>query len=482
MNKKFLKKTAMFLLFFVFIIIGKSEVKADNLGIIVYPSFLLNSDSGKMSVDNMVTYDAQQFVYDLGGVKHHAGEEAFEHFLAENPTIPTPMIVEEVPDISGYRLAIPLPYRFTVSMNLSGDVFVKVPYIKEGTKINIKESEELMKISQKNKNVEYKGEQTEVVLTVSFKGGPALKEGRDYTVSYGEVKKNSDQNWILKVFVNGMGDFTGSTAIDVPVSVDPSEEIDQKKTVELNNPKVKNGLAVWDCVWFGSYPQAEVLSSNEYSAVDAKCIQDGDIIVDSGLYQSLENASGWDAKGDITLNGERYRRIMKADAAYAADNSSTNYRWDNGSTYHYFKYLPIKWRVLKTDGNTALLFAEKVLDECLFNASIPNPTWEKSQIRSFLNGYGADFNQPKVDFSKKRNFLYDAFESSERDAINITNVVQSDSEYSMNGGKNTKDKIFLLSYSEAKNYAYGFSAKNENANVRECKSSTYAKAMGAVCQ
>ena len=481
MNKKIIKNikyiTAI-LLFSVFVIMGKSEVEADNMGVCVYPGFLLSSDSGKMAVDDTIAYDEQQFVYDLGGVKHHAGEEAYEHMLAESSS--TPLVVEEVPDISGYRLAVPLPYRFTVSMKTSGNVSLKIPYIKEGGKINIKESEEVMKISPKSKNVEYKGEQTEIALTVSFKGGPALEEGRDYTVSYGEVRKNSDQDWTLEVFVNGMGDFTGNTAIDVPVSVDPNDEINQEKTVELSNPKVENGIATWDCVWFGSYPQAEVVQSNGYDAVDAKCIQDGDIIVDSGLYQSLENASGWDVDGDITLNGEQYRRIMKTDAVYSADNSSTYYRWDDGNTYHYFKYLPIKWRVLKTDGNTALLLADKVLDECLFNTSIPNPTWEKSQIRSFLNGYEANYNQPKVDFSIKRNFLYDAFESKERDAIHVTEVVQSDSEYSMNGGKNTKDKIFLLSHSEAINYAYGFSANNENANVRESKTSTYAKAMGAV--
>ncbi len=46
----------------------------------------------------------------------------------------------------------------------------------------------------------------------------------------------------------------------------------------------------WDCIWFGSYPQAEVVESAElYGEVDEYAMKDGDIIEDPQLYQELSS-------------------------------------------------------------------------------------------------------------------------------------------------------------------------------------------------
>ena len=64
---------------------------------------------------------------------------------------------------------------------------------------------------------------------------------------------------------------------------------------ELQNPVMKEDSSMtagqkvtWDCVWFGSYPQAEVVASIEdYTALDRDLLRDGDIIADSSLYNAL---------------------------------------------------------------------------------------------------------------------------------------------------------------------------------------------------
>ncbi len=71
-------------------------------------------------------------------------------------------------------------------------------------------------------------------------------------------------------------------------------------------------LTTWDCVWFGSYPQAEVIDTeyySTYSVYDSRTRAEGDLIVSDEEYKMLKNASDWDEKGDIVLNGNKYRRL-----------------------------------------------------------------------------------------------------------------------------------------------------------------------------
>lgn len=181
-------------------------------------------------------------------------------------------------------------------------------------------------------------------------------------------------------------------------------------THTLQNPsKNSSGDTVWDCVWFGSYPQAEVIPSGKYTALDSNLLQDGDTIISDSLYNQLESAAGWSANGDITISGNKYRRIQKPDAT-CTYSSSGFYNWSDSTTYHYFKYEPIKWRVLNVNGNDAFLLADKGLDDQRYNTSKTNVTWETATIRSWLNGYSASSNAYGTDYTGK-NFLDTAFGS-----------------------------------------------------------------------
>lgn len=172
------------------------------------------------------------------------------------------------------------------------------------------------------------------------------------------------------------------------------------------------------------------------------------------------------------------------DATYSTSSSSPYYNWNNDyNTYHYFKYEPIKWRVLSVDGTDALLLADVALDDQRYNLNYKSVTWTTSSIRSWLNGYGASANEPQTDYSHK-NFLNAAFSSEEKNAIKITNVINDNNiSYGTAGGNTTSDKVFLLSESEVYHTdtaeKYGFTKTNSIYDeARRSRCSTYAHAMG----
>lgn len=260
-------------------------------------------------------------------------------------------------------------------------------------------------------------------------------------------------------------------AVSLVAAVQHPEKVYAAGGKELRNPQITEDLSMgaeqevtWDCVWFGNYPQSEV--------------KEGD-----SVYGWLKDAAGWDSNNDILINGTKYRRMKMGDATFATSGNSSFYEWDDSDTYHYFRYEPVKWRVLKVKGNTALILSDIVLDDRQYNTEYESVTWESTTIRSWLNGYGKDSNKANKDYSNK-NFIDSAFSLSEQDAILNTVVVNNDNiDYGTEGGSNTKDKIFLLSESEVYTDAatvHGFvSEKYTDDEGKVCKISDYAKAMGA---
>lgn len=126
---------------------------------------------------------------------------------------------------------------------------------------------------------------------------------------------------------------------------------------------------------------------------------------------------------------------------------------------------PIKWRVLSVDGDDAFLLADKNLDCQPYNKGETGVTWETCTLRRWLNAY----------------FYQNAFDSSERSAIQTTTVVNEDNpKHGTKGGNDTSDKVYLLSIGEAGNAAYGFhSTYNKKTKTREAKNTEYAKECGA---
>lgn len=189
------------------------------------------------------------------------------------------------------------------------------------------------------------------------------------------------------------------------------QEISTAKKDLVENPKIVKDTSVeggkkvtWDCIWFGSYPQTKIVSSSK----------------ENDLYSTLEKANGWDKNNDIIIGKEKYHRAKKC----------------------YFKYEPIKWRVIKCENGEALLLSDIVLDKQKYNKRLKKVTWEKSTLRKWLN----------------KKFMNRAFSSSEQEAIRTTKVINEDNYYyKTDGGNDTLDKIYLLSLSETdEEKEYGF--------------------------
>ena len=128
---------------------------------------------------------------------------------------------------------------------------------------------------------------------------------------------------------------------------------------------------------------------------------------------------------------------------------------------------PIEWLVLDYDAasNRVLIISRYGLDAKPYNTGYIDITWEKCTLRTWLNN----------------DFLNAAFTAQEQKGIVLTAVdnskSQESSRWDTNGGNNTQDKIFLLSYAEANKY---FGVTWENGNMKSRVTPTaYALKAGA---
>ena len=126
---------------------------------------------------------------------------------------------------------------------------------------------------------------------------------------------------------------------------------------------------------------------------------------------------------------------------------------------------PIKWRVLKVDGNDAFLLADKGLDVKPWHESGDGVDWETCTLRSWLNGYKGSMNKNGIDYSND-NFMDTAFTAEEQQAINTTLVSNAQDPFLDSPKVNdTYDQVYCLAYKEALNTEYGFSGDPTRALV-----------------
>lgn len=123
----------------------------------------------------------------------------------------------------------------------------------------------------------------------------------------------------------------------------------------------------------------------------------------------------------------------------------------------YYYIDPVKWRVLSNASEQLFLLSDQNLDVFQYHTDRESVTWEKSTMRSWLNGYSAEQNtggSSGTDYTSD-NFIGTAFSEKEQKAIAETEVVNDDNPtHGTEGGNNTTDKIFLLSIAEANNGSY----------------------------
>ncbi len=139
---------------------------------------------------------------------------------------------------------------------------------------------------------------------------------------------------------------------------------------------------------------------------------------------------------------------------------------------------PIKWRVLSVDGEDAFLLADKNIGCRPYNTEYEDVTWETCTLRSWLNGYEAEKNAARENYSGK-GFLDDAFTSEEKSFIKKTAVVNDDNPvYGTEGGNDTLDQVYLLSIDESMNPVYGFTSDDDSTETRKSEKGWWLRTLG----
>ena len=252
-------------------------------------------------------------------------------------------------------------------------------------------------------------------------------------------------------------------------------------------------------IYFGHWPQSCERDENTI----AKLLE---IAGDYPKYATDSNDNNWlhyeDAADiwykDITYNGVKYRGIIRNDVRWIGSTSCRYWYNQNGygGTMYWFRFEPIKWRILTINDNSAFLMSELALDlwkpQLNFKTSdmaisyntdqgVPEGiyanNWEYSFIRKWLN----------------ETFYNDVFNDLQKDIIKTTLVDNSARSCNPNeypkyfkDGKNqfaeqaqnTNDKIFLLSVQEVTTKAYGFSKEIGNDSARALGTTDFARFQG----
>ncbi len=172
------------------------------------------------------------------------------------------------------------------------------------------------------------------------------------------------------------------------------------------------------------------------------------------LHLNLSSDSQWELAGTVSLEGGEI--IATWDCIWFGNYPQGDVA---GETKE-----PIKWRVLSVDEDDVFLIADKNLDVQKYSQT-DDVTWETCMMRAWLND----------------TFINKAFTESEQAAIKISDVINEDNPYyDTEGGKDTQDKIYLLSLSEVINPKYGFALTGISTDTREAVNTTYVAGGGAI--
>ncbi len=266
-----------------------------------------------------------------------------------------------------------------------------------------------------------------------------------------------------------------------------------------------------DNIYFGYWPQT--LERDE--TVIAKL---NEMAGTPPLPRDKENPYNWESHEGTTYmwqkiviyNGTKYLGVQMNDYRASGVYALSSYIMKNGYfTYevYWFKYEPIKWRILTTSGNSAFIMSDIALDsfsiqpdrtrariattygvsEQTIRRVIPDGTyannWEYCFLRGWLNEtfYNEVFNNLQKEIIKTTKLDNSARSSNPNEYPKYYG-------YGENAGKNkfadqckdTDDKIFLLSLRDITTTAYGFNkdVKAEDP-ARNLQATDFAKLHGA---
>ena len=285
-------------------------------------------------------------------------------------------------------------------------------------------------------------------------------------------------------------------ALIMVLGVAPISELAGVDWATLFAPKAEaegKTYKVGDIIEFGSYPQSKVSDSSLVSALN-KVLKNW---VSYGYY-SGDGSSGsmkpgdWMKYADFVYNGKKYRAVTFSQyrplATIMTSSAENTFQDDNGysvNTTYYFEYEPLIWRIL--DPATGLILCENIIDSQAYSnteygdGSDPyNSSWVAAWNDSMHTYYANDYATSSIIKWLNSDFYNTAFTQAQKSNIltaELDNKAYSDS-YSAFNSKTTYDKVFLLSWNEVQNTAYGFRSGVSSSAYREAKGTDYAKCQG----
>lgn len=223
----------------------------------------------------------------------------------------------------------------------------------------------------------------------------------------------------------------------------------KKKDPVTDRPEQRPVRCEDGTITYGFYPRTHVSDETTISRLDALTTA-----TDLGWYQ-LDDAY-----------------YVKEEAHVFSDE---NYSFSDGTRIttgdrHWFRCDPIRWEILKEEDEALLLLSKELLDAHVYHSTYDSEgenAYPASDIRTWLN----------------ETFCSTAFSLGSSDLL-LTDVDNSasttDAMDNTHAGKNTKDRVFLLSYQDCLNTTYGF--KDDPAQKDEALialTTDYARAHGA---
>ena len=217
----------------------------------------------------------------------------------------------------------------------------------------------------------------------------------------------------------------------------------------------------------------------------------GDYILFGEYPQSLKSVDV-----DITSTVDERNYYLGSDGAYyamvIAAPYADDYNFSDGTAVtegeaYYFKVEPIRWRILSTDGESAMLLCDSIITNLAYqsDASKNNGTYYTSANGAPYGTYANNYKYSEARAWLNGSFCDAAFSEHQRDNIlktvidNVTENVGAVSDgYAT---ENTEDNVFLLSYGEACDAKLGFSGDPSEYDIkRRIITSDYARANGAL--
>lgn len=244
---------------------------------------------------------------------------------------------------------------------------------------------------------------------------------------------------------------------------------------------------VGDIIEFGSYPQSKITDSDLIAKIEAvgKSISwvDYNYYIGTGTSDdgNMKPVDGMMLYKDIPYNGSKYRAVkINQYRPYRTGNtSSETYQYDNGynkGNIYYFKYEPLSWRIL--DPSEGYVMCNQIIDSQAYQNFIYYNGSEYYNSEACEN-YASDWVTSSLRQWLNNSFYNTAFTAEEKEQIGTSHLENKSIISSAYNSADTYDKIFLISYYDAANSAYGFdSSSDANDAARQLKGTDYAKCQG----